>query len=106
MGWSPPSLLHFLSPPALVRVFPPFVRPCHPFLLPVPVYPLCVTCVVCRLSRWVWGVTLAQCPRHRQDMQMRLALRQLHRAVLHVDAAPHYQQASTDEQSDHAGAVL
>ena len=106
MGWSQPGPFPFPSPPARVRVFLTSVCPRRLFPFPVPVSPMCVPCVVCCLSRQVWGVTLEHCPRHQQDTQVILALRHLYRTVLHVNVVPHSQQASTAGQADHAGAVV
>ena len=78
MNWSRPIPFPFPSPPARAQVFPPFVRPCRLFPFHVPVSPMYLPCIIRCLSCWVWGATLAHCPRHWKDIQLRSALRKSH----------------------------
>ena len=105
-GVSPPSPFSFPSPSTRIRLFPSSGRPCRLFRFPLPVSSVFSLRVVRCSSRWVWGATMAHCPRHRQDKQAQAALQHSHHAVLHVDVGAHLQQVSTAGQANCTGSVV
>ena len=106
VGLSPPVPFSVASPSSCVYVFYFLERQCRLFLFPVRVSPVLSPRVVQCSPRWVWGVTLAHCPRHWQETQARAALRHSHLAVLHVNVGPHLQQVSTSGQAKCTGSVV
>ena len=86
--------------------FPSSTRLSRPLTFPVSIWYLCYLYFVCCLSRQVWGALLEQCPRHPHDTKVQSPLQHSHRAVLHVNVCPSFQQAPTAGQSNHFEAAL
>ena len=96
----------FQSPPNCACVFPPFGHPYLPLPFPVPFCYIRCPCFVCCPCCQVWAPMLAHCPIHLHITQVKNALRQLYRAVLHLNVGPHFQQVSTAGHSDGPGFMV